>query len=49
VPEGVLPVGLTQNNEEIYMGRVEHEGFLIPGRVSKPLSVFYLAEHKTKI
>ena len=45
VPNGALPVGETQNGEALYMGRVEHESTLTPGKV--PIVTCLL--HKTNV
>jgi len=33
VPNGALPVGETQTGEKLYMGRVEYDYSLTPGKV----------------
>lgn len=34
IPPGAFPAGQTENGEALYIGRVNHDGALTPGKVS---------------
>ena len=45
VPNGALPVGESQTGETIYMGRVEHDNSITPGKVTIVTGLL----HKTNV
>lgn len=49
VPPGAIPVGITSDNERLYIGRVFHDGTHTPGKVHPSHGVCYIPYDGTEL